>query len=63
MTLRKRLFCSTKPTLLPCKTAAFGLQNNRFYKVLIMRQLNNRHTCEKYLQLFGGFIHKKAIRY
>ncbi len=29
LTLRKRLFCDAKPTLLPCKTAAFGTQNNR----------------------------------
>ena len=34
-TLRKWLFCYVKPTLLPCKTAAFGMQNNRFYKALI----------------------------
>ncbi|ATV38615.1 hypothetical protein CUB95_08770 [Prevotella intermedia] len=25
LTLRKRLFCDVKPTLLPCKTAAFGM--------------------------------------
>ncbi|ATV28941.1 hypothetical protein CTM63_07225 [Prevotella intermedia] len=24
LALRKRLFCNAKPTLLPCKTAAFG---------------------------------------
>ncbi|WP_424040329.1 hypothetical protein, partial [Prevotella nigrescens] len=35
MTLRKRLFCNAKPTLLPCKTAAFGMQNNRFYNALM----------------------------
>ena len=35
--LRKRLFCNAKPTLLPCKTAAFGMQNNRFYNTLIYR--------------------------
>ena len=35
LALRKRLFYDAKPTLLPCKTAAFGLQNNRFCKVLI----------------------------
>ena len=35
LTLRKRLFCDAKPTLLPCKTAAFGMQNNRFYNSLI----------------------------
>ena len=37
LTLRKRLFCDAKPTLLPCKTAAFGTQNNRFYNVLMIR--------------------------
>ncbi|ATV52077.1 hypothetical protein CTM50_02810 [Prevotella intermedia] len=29
LALRKRLFCNAKPTLLPCKRAAFGMQNNR----------------------------------
>ena len=37
LALRKRLFCSAKPTLLPCKTAAFGMQNNRFCKALTAR--------------------------
>ena len=37
LALRKRLFCSAKPTLLPCKRAAFGMQNNRFCNVLIAR--------------------------
>ena len=37
LALRKRLFCDAKPTLLPCKTAAFGMQNNRFCKTLIAR--------------------------
>ena len=37
LALRKRLFCDAKPTLLPCKTAAFGTQNNRFCKTLIAR--------------------------
>ena len=35
LTLRKRLFCAAKPTLLPCKTAAFRTQNNRFCNSLI----------------------------
>ena len=48
-TLRKRLFCNAKPTLLPCKTAAFAMQNNRFCNVLIIRWLGNRYSCEKYL--------------
>ncbi|AFJ09372.1 hypothetical protein PI172_0426 [Prevotella intermedia] len=39
---RKRLFCNAKPTLLPCKTAAFGTQNNRFYNALITRKLDKR---------------------
>ena len=37
LTLRKRLFCNAKPTLLPCKTAAFAMQNNRFCNALIER--------------------------
>ncbi|PJF00349.1 hypothetical protein CUB97_03155 [Prevotella intermedia] len=37
LTLRKWLFCNAKPTLLPCKTAAFAMQNNRFCNVLIER--------------------------
>ena len=49
LALRKRLFCDAKPTLLPCKRAAFGTQNNRFYKALIYRLLCNSCTCEKYL--------------
>ncbi|OWP31562.1 hypothetical protein CBG55_10050 [Prevotella intermedia] len=37
LTLRKRLFCIAKQPLLPCKTYAFGMQNNRFYNTLIYR--------------------------
>ncbi|BAR96934.1 hypothetical protein PI172_2206 [Prevotella intermedia] len=37
MALRKRLFYIAKQPLLPCKTAAFGLQNNRFCKAVIMK--------------------------
>ena len=55
LTLRKRLFCDAKPTLLPCKTAAFGMQNNRFYNALIIKALHNRYTCEKYLQTYSLF--------
>ncbi|AFJ08685.1 hypothetical protein PIN17_A0154 [Prevotella intermedia 17] len=51
LVLRKRLFCNAKPTLLPCKTAAFGTQNNRFHKALIMKMLRNSYLCEKYLHL------------
>jgi len=49
LALRKRLFCAAKPTLLPCKRAAFGMQNNRFCKVLIYKLLYNSCACEKYL--------------
>ena len=52
LTLRKRLFCNAKPTLLPCKTAAFGMQNNRFCNMLITSKLHNSHACEKYLHLY-----------
>ena len=52
LALRKRLFFIAKPTLLPCKTAAFGMQNNRFCNALIIKGLGNSYACEKYLQLF-----------
>ncbi|PDP60313.1 hypothetical protein CLI71_06135 [Prevotella intermedia] len=52
MALRKRLFCNAKHTLLPCKTYAFGMQNNRFCNALIMKWLCNRYTCEKYLHFY-----------
>ena len=37
--------------ILPCKRAAFGMQNNRFCKTLITRGLSNDIVCEKYLQI------------
>ena len=49
LALRKWLFCNTKPTLLPCKTAAFTMQNNRFCKTLITSVLCDSYACEKYL--------------
>ena len=52
LTLRKRLFCDAKPTLLPCKTAAFGTQNNRFCNALTANKLHDRYTYEKYLHTF-----------
>ena len=55
LALRKRLFCEVKPTLLPCKTAAFGMQNNRFCNALIIKWLNNRYACEKYLHVYHFF--------
>ena len=42
LALRKRRFCNAKQPLLPCKTYAFGTQNNRFYNALIIRRLCNR---------------------
>ena len=63
LTLRKRLFCDAKPTLLPCKTAAFGMQNNRFYNALIMKALHNRYACEKYLQTYDLFpVYKNGLK-
>ena len=55
MALRKRLFCDAKPTLLPCKRAAFGMRNNSFCNVLIIRKLRNRYPYEKYLHLYRLF--------
>ncbi|APW33850.1 hypothetical protein BWX40_02770 [Prevotella intermedia] len=52
MALRKRLFCNAKHTLLPCKTAAFRTQNNRFCNTLIKNKLHNKYSCEKYLHLY-----------
>ena len=52
LTLQKRLFCNVKPTLLPCKTAAFGMQNNRFCNALITSKLHNSYACEKYLHSY-----------
>ena len=49
LALRKRLFCNAKPTLLPCKTAAFGMQNNRFCNALINNKLYGSYACAKYL--------------
>ena len=61
LALRKRLFCNAKPTLLPCKRAAFGMQNNRFCNALIASLLCNRNSCEKYLRFYGFlFVHKTA---
>ena len=57
--LRKWLFCDAKEPLLPCKTYAFGTQNNRFCNTLITSELNNRYLLEKYLHLcYLLFIYK-----
>ena len=55
LALRKRRFCNAKQPLLPCKTYAFGTQNNRFCNALIIRWLCNRYTCEKCLQFYCVF--------
>ena len=61
LALRKRLFCTAKPTLLPCKRAAFGMQNNRFCNALIESLLCNRNSCENCLRFYGLlFVHKTA---
>ena len=62
LALRKRLFCVAKEPLLPCKTYAFGMQNNRFCNALITRWLDNSYTCEKYLHPYR-FIFTYIIRY
>ncbi|ATV38064.1 hypothetical protein CUB95_05610 [Prevotella intermedia] len=53
LTLRKRRFCTLKAALLPCKRAAFRMQNNMFCNTLINNRLNKRHRCEKYLHLYS----------
>ena len=50
--LRKRLFHNAKPTLLPCKTAAFGTQNNRVCNILTYRVLCDNYACKKYLHSY-----------
>ncbi|RQE06625.1 hypothetical protein D2S45_03695 [Prevotella intermedia] len=61
MALRKRLFCNAKQPLLPCKTYAFGTQNNRFCNALKHSELCNSLVSEKYLHLCHLlFVHKEA---
>ena len=52
LALRKRLFCNAKPTLLPCKRAAFGTPNNRFCKALITSVLRKSFCLNKSLQFY-----------
>ncbi|PIK19270.1 hypothetical protein CTI18_09935 [Prevotella intermedia] len=63
MALRKRRFCAAKEPLLPCKTYAFGMQNNRFCKALIYSLLCDSCACEKYLHSYRLFlpIYKKTV--
>ncbi|AFJ08073.1 hypothetical protein PIN17_A0539 [Prevotella intermedia 17] len=63
LALRKWLFCNAKPTLLPCKTAAFGTQNNRFYNALITNELHKSYAYEKllhYYRLFSAYETKNT---
>ena len=61
LALQKRRFYNAKPTLLPCKIAALGMQNNRFCNALIASLLCNRNSCEKYLRFYELiFVHKMA---
>ena len=47
--------------ILPCKTAAFGMQNNRFCNALVANKLHDRCTCEKYLRYYCSlFTHKMS---
>ncbi|ATV27408.1 hypothetical protein CTM62_11675 [Prevotella intermedia] len=60
--LRKRLFCDAKPMLLPCKTATFGTQNNRFCNALMYNELCRIYAFEKYLHLYYLlFIHTMLV--
>ena len=51
LALRKRLFCTVKAAVLRCKTAAFGMQNNRCYNTLITRMLGKIYRVKKYLHI------------
>ncbi|PDP83516.1 hypothetical protein CLI69_01230 [Prevotella intermedia] len=53
LTLRKRRFCTPKAALLPCKRAAFRMQNNMFCNTLINNRLNKRYCYEKCLHLYS----------
>jgi len=59
LTLQKRLFCNAKQPLLPCKTYAFGMQNNRFYNILVMRRLDSRYSYEEYLHIYKLLLASK----
>ena len=59
LTLRKRLFCNAKQPLLPYKTYVFGMQNNRFYNILVMRKLGSRYSYEEYLHIYKLLLASK----
>ena len=47
--------------ILQRKTAAFGMQNNRFCNALVANKLHDRCTCEKYLRYYCSlFTHKMS---
>ena len=54
LALRKRRFCDAKEPLLPCKTYAFGMQNNRFCNVLITRLLGSSCACDNSLHFYAS---------
>ncbi|PDP58882.1 hypothetical protein CLI70_05805 [Prevotella intermedia] len=53
--LQKRLFYNAKPTLLPCKRAAFGMRKHSFHNALIDSELYDVCTSEKYLHFISRF--------
>ena len=48
--------------ILPCKTAAFNEQNNRFYNALTIRELSSNYAYERYLHLYH-FLFAQRITY
>ncbi|ATV25835.1 hypothetical protein CTM62_03270 [Prevotella intermedia] len=62
LALRKRRFYRPKAALLPCKTYAFGMQNNRFCNTLTMRWLGESYCCEKCLH-FSCLFFTYTIKY
>ena len=52
LALRKRRFCVAKEPLLPCKTYAFTMQNNRFCNMLTASELYNRCIYKKSLHYY-----------
>ena len=55
LTLRKRRFYRPKAALLPCKRAAFGMQNNRFCNTLTKSLLGGRYSLEESLHYLCSF--------
>ena len=56
LTLQKRRFYRPKAALLPCKRAAFGMQNNRFCNALIDNLLDDRYSLEESLHYLCSFL-------